>query len=112
MFGDGSYLMLNSELATSVMMGVKLVIVLLDNRGFGCITRLQKATGGARFNNLFADRVHETMPEIDFAAHARSLGAVAQKVSSLADLESELKKARGNDRSRVCVIDTDPWILT
>jgi 3D-(3,5/4)-trihydroxycyclohexane-1,2-dione acylhydrolase (decyclizing) len=112
MVGDGSYLMLNSELATSVMMGIKLTIVLLDNRGFGCITRLQKATGGARFNNLFADAVHESLPEIDFAAHAKSLGAIALKASSLADLEAELKKARGNDRSTVIVIDTDPWIST
>ncbi|MGE3876985.1 MAG: thiamine pyrophosphate-dependent enzyme, partial [Parvibaculaceae bacterium] len=112
MVGDGSYLMLNSELATSVMMGVKLTIVLLDNRGFGCITRLQKATGGARFNNLLADSVHESLPEIDFAAHARSLGAFAIKVSSLADLETELKKAKGSNRSTVIVIDTDPWIST
>src|ERR1043165_8774427 len=88
MVGDGSYLMMNSEIATAVMLGVKLTIVLLDNRGFGCITRLQKATGGARFNNLFTDAKHETLPEIDFAAHARSLGAVAEKVSSLADLEA------------------------
>ena len=48
MVGDGSYLMLNSEVATSVMLGVKLIIVLLDNRGYGCINRLQQACGGAR----------------------------------------------------------------
>ncbi len=112
MVGDGSYLMLNSEVATSVMLGVKLTIVLLDNRGFGCITRLQKATGGARFNNLFADAVHETLPEIDFAAHARSMGAIAEKVTSLADLESALAKAKDNKRTTVIVIDTDPWIST
>src|SRR4029078_4528681 len=112
MFGDGSYLMLNSELATSGMMGVKLVIVLLDNRGFGRITRLQKATGGARFNNLFADTVHETLPEIDFACHARSMGAIAEKNTSLADLESALKRAKSNTRTTVIVIDTDPWVST
>lgn len=112
MVGDGSYLMLNSEVATSVMMGVKLTIVLLDNRGYGCITRLQKATGGARFNNLLADAVHETLPEIDFAAHARSMGADAQKVNSLADLEAALRAAKGNKRTTVIVIDTDPWIST
>ena len=50
--GDGSYLMLNSEIATSVALGAKLTIVVLDNRGFGCIERLQAATGGASFNNL------------------------------------------------------------
>lgn len=112
MVGDGSYLMLNSEVATSVMMGLKLTIVLLDNRGYGCITRLQKATGGARFNNLLADSVHETLPEIDFAGHARSMGADAQKVSSLADLETALKAAKANTRTTVIVIDTDPWVST
>ncbi|HTN96931.1 MAG TPA: 3D-(3,5/4)-trihydroxycyclohexane-1,2-dione acylhydrolase (decyclizing) [Nordella sp.] len=112
MVGDGSYLMLNSEVATSVMMGLKLTIVLLDNRGYGCITRLQKATGGARFNNLLADSVHETLPDIDFAAHARSMGADAQKVTSLADLEAALKTAKTNKRTTVIVIDTDPWIST
>ncbi len=53
--GDGSYLMLNSEIATSVMLGLKLTIVVLDNGGFGCIDRLQRATGGEAFNNLLAD---------------------------------------------------------
>ncbi len=112
MVGDGSYLMLNSEVATSVMMGIKLTIVLLDNRGYGCITRLQKATGGARFNNLLADSVHETLPEIDFAGHARSMGAIAEKVNSLADLETALKAAKANKRTTVIVIDTDPWVST
>lgn len=48
MVGDGSYLMMNSELATSVMLGAKVIVVLLDNRGFGCINRLQQACGGRR----------------------------------------------------------------
>ena len=56
MVGDGSYLMMNSEIATSVMLGLKLMIVVLDNRGFGCIDRLQTATGGASFNNLLERR--------------------------------------------------------
>jgi 3D-(3,5/4)-trihydroxycyclohexane-1,2-dione acylhydrolase (decyclizing) len=72
MLGDGSYLMLNSEIATSVMLGLKLTIVLLDNRGYGCINRLQMATGGANFNNLLKDARHETLPDIDFAAHAQA----------------------------------------
>ena len=78
MVGDGSYLMLNSEIATSVMLGTKLVIVVLDNRGYGCIHRLQRAVGGEGFNNLFDDCVQGSpgMPAIDFAAHARSLGAL------------------------------------
>ena len=72
--GDGSYLMLNSEIATSIMLGLKLTIVLLDNGGFGCIDRLQRATGGAAFNNLLADC--GAAPPIDFRAHAASLGAL------------------------------------
>ena len=70
MVGDGSYLMMNSELATSVMLGLKLTIVLLDNRGYGCINRLQRATGGESFNNLLQHTDHVTLPDIDFAAHA------------------------------------------
>jgi 3D-(3,5/4)-trihydroxycyclohexane-1,2-dione acylhydrolase (decyclizing) len=112
MVGDGSYLMMNSEIATSVMLGLKLTIVVLDNRGFGCINRLQAATGGAPFNNLLADSRHETLPQIDFAAHAASLGAIARKVSSLAELETALAESRGHDGTSVVVIDTDPAIST
>ena len=106
--GDGSYLMMNSEIATSVMLGKKLIIVVLDNRGFGCINRLQQATGGAPFNNLLRDAWHETLPEVDFVAHARSLGAEAVKVKSIAELETAFKKARGAGSTQAIVIDTDP----
>ena len=112
MIGDGSYLMLNSEIATSVMLGHKINIVLLDNRGYGCINRLQMGTGGANFNNLLKDARHEVLPDIDFAAHARSLGAISEKVASIAELESALARAKQNDRTTVVVIDTDPLIST
>jgi 3D-(3,5/4)-trihydroxycyclohexane-1,2-dione acylhydrolase (decyclizing) len=112
MVGDGSYLMMNSEIATSVMLGAKLVIVVLDNRGFGCIDRLQRATGSESFNNLLAHTRHETLPAIDFAAHAASLGAAARKVSGLAELEAALKEARKVERTAVIVIDTDPVAST
>lgn len=112
MVGDGSYLMLNSELATSVMLGQKIIVVLLDNRGFGCINRLQKSTGGRPFNNLLADSRHEILPDIDFAAHARSLGAIAEKVSDIAELEQALHRARASERSHVIVIDTDADVST
>ncbi|MDM9629139.1 3D-(3,5/4)-trihydroxycyclohexane-1,2-dione acylhydrolase (decyclizing) [Rhizobium sp. S152] len=110
--GDGSYMMLNSELATSVMLGLKLNIVLLDNRGYGCINRLQMATGGANFNNLLKDAYHEVMPEIDFRAHAESMGAIAVKVASIAELEKAIADSKKNDRTSVFVIDTDPLITT
>ena len=105
MVGDGSYLMMNSEIATSVALGKKLVIVVLDNRGFGCIHRLQTLGCGLdAFNNLLTDKA----PDIDFAAHAKSLGAEAEKVSGVAELEQALKRARAAKRSYVVVIDTDP----
>ncbi len=112
MVGDGSYLMLNSEIATSVMLGLKLTIVLLDNRGFGCINRLQMATGSQSFNNLLKDSRHETLPEIDFVQHAASMGAIATKASSIAELETALAQAKANTRTTVVIIDTDPLIST
>jgi 3D-(3,5/4)-trihydroxycyclohexane-1,2-dione acylhydrolase (decyclizing) len=112
MVGDGSYLMLNSEIATSVMLGRKLTVTVLDNRGFGCINRLQQGTGGAPFNNLLADSNHETLPQIDFAAHAASLGARSEKVAGIAGLEAALVRARASDRTYVIVIDTDAMIST
>ena len=112
MVGDGSYMMLNSEIATSVMLGQKITIVLLDNHGFGCINRLQMATGGANFNNLWQDCRQELPPSIDFRAHAESMGAIAIKASSIGELESALEAAKGNDRTTVVVIDTHPLITT
>jgi 3D-(3,5/4)-trihydroxycyclohexane-1,2-dione acylhydrolase (decyclizing) len=112
MLGDGSYLMLNSEIATSVMLGLKLIIVVLDNRGFGCINRLQKATGGENFNNLLAESAHQELPQVDFAAHAASLGAEAVQVASLADLEAALQRARAAAHTSVIVIETDPVAST
>lgn len=109
MVGDGSYLMLNSEIATSVMLGHKLIIVVLDNRGYGCIHRLQQACGGAPFNNMFEDCVHgaDGVPELDFAAHARALGAEAEHVTSIAELEQALQRARAARRTYLIAIDTD-----
>ena len=106
--GDGSYLMLNAELATAVMMGTRMTLIITDNRGFGCINRLQAGTGGAAFNNLFVDSRHEVLPEIDFVAHAASMGARAQKAGSIAELESMAAEAIGRDGVDVIVIDTDP----
>lgn len=110
--GDGSYLMMNSEIATSVVLGLKLTIVVLDNSGFGCINRLQRATGGESFNNLLRDTMHEALPQIDFAAHAKSLGAMAEHVVNIAALEQALQRARSAARTVVMVIDTDPMATT
>lgn len=113
MVGDGSYLMLNSELHTSVMLGRKLVVTVLDNRGYGCINRLQQACGGAPFNNLIADVDHRADDAwVDFAAHARSLGARAEAVDGIAGLEAALERAKASDRTCVVVIRTDPGPTT
>jgi 3D-(3,5/4)-trihydroxycyclohexane-1,2-dione acylhydrolase (decyclizing) len=112
MLGDGSYMMANSELATAVMMGIKLTVVITDNRGFGCINRLQRGTGGAEFNNLLDTAHHVTPSNIDFAAHAASMGAAAVHVSSVQELEAALQRARDAEGVFVVVIDTDPYPST
>jgi 3D-(3,5/4)-trihydroxycyclohexane-1,2-dione acylhydrolase (decyclizing) len=108
MVGDGSYLMMNSEIATSVMLGLKLTIVVLDNRGFGCINRLQQGDRRREsFNNLLDDCVHAGM---DVAAIStsqrmpRAIGAHAEKVRTIAELEQALyARAKKADRTSVIV---------
>ncbi len=112
MVGDGSYLMMNSEIATSVSLGRKLIVVVLDNRGFGCIDRLQNACGGASFNNLFDVGTAGEEPHIDFAGHAAALGALSEKVAGIGELEMALERARAAERTYVIVIDTDPKVAT
>ena len=103
MVGDGSYLMMNSEIATSVMLDKKLIIVVLDNRGYGCINRLQQACGNASFNNMLPD----SAPAIDFALHAQSLGAMSEHVGSIAELEQAMLRARAAPRTYLICINTD-----
>jgi len=93
-----------------VMLGRKLIVVVLDNRGYGCINRLQQAVGGEPFNNLFADcaQAGPGAPDIDYAAHAKSLGALAEHVRTIPELEAALARARAADRTYVVAIDTDP----
>ena len=106
--GDGSYMMMNSELSTAVMMGISTTLIVTDNRGFGCINRLQQSTGSKPFNNLFVDSFHTTLPEIDYVSHARSLGANSEKANSLDELETLVKKFINYKGVSVIVIDTDP----
>lgn len=110
MVGDGSYMMLNAEIATAVMLGLKLIIVVLDNRGYGCINRLQQSCGGAPFNNMYEDCLQgeQGAPDIDFAAHARAMGAEAEHVDDLAALGAALLRARAAQRTYLISIDTDP----
>ena len=108
MVGDGSYMMMNSEIATSVMLGQKLIVIVLDNRGYGCIQRLQLATGSPRFNNMLDDCVPEggAPSRIDFAMHARSMGAHAVHVANVTELKAAMVTARAATHTQVLVIDT------
>lgn len=108
MVGDGSYMMANSELATAVMMGIPFTVVLTDNRGYGCINRLQQGCGGAPFNNMLDDSYHVNPAHIDFVAHAGSMGAITRKVGSVAELEAAMAEAKTASLPTVILIETDP----
>jgi 3D-(3,5/4)-trihydroxycyclohexane-1,2-dione acylhydrolase (decyclizing) len=106
--GDGSYLMLNSDLYSTVLTGQKVIVVVCDNGGYAVIDRLQTGMGGASFNNLLRDcRVAEQVT-VDFVAHAASMGAIAERVSSIDALEEALGRARASTRTHVIVLETDP----
>jgi 3D-(3,5/4)-trihydroxycyclohexane-1,2-dione acylhydrolase (decyclizing) len=110
--GDGSYLMANSDLYSSVLSGHKMIVVVCDNGGFAVIERLQLAQGGASFNNMIGAVRGPGPVTVDFAAHAASLGCVTETVSDLAGLGSALARARQAERTAVVVIATDPRAWT
>jgi 3D-(3,5/4)-trihydroxycyclohexane-1,2-dione acylhydrolase (decyclizing) len=115
MVGDGSYLMMNSEIASAVTLGCKLILVVLDNRGYGCINRLQQECGSAPFNNLLKDVCGSedgVVHAVDFAKHAESLGAVSEKVTGVGQLNAALARARASRQTYAIVIDTDPAATT
>jgi 3D-(3,5/4)-trihydroxycyclohexane-1,2-dione acylhydrolase (decyclizing) len=105
--GDGSYLMLNSELYSSVLSGHKLVVVLCDNGGFAVIDRLQTGQGGRSFNNML-DGIGAEPLRVDWAAHAQALGCRAEAVGSITDLEDAFARARDADRTTVIAVRTAP----
>jgi 3D-(3,5/4)-trihydroxycyclohexane-1,2-dione acylhydrolase (decyclizing) len=106
--GDGSYLMLNSDLYSSVLSGRKLIVVVCDNGGYAVIERLQVAQGGAPFNNMWETSRVARQVRVDFAAHARALGCAAESVSTIAELESALERARVAERTSVVVVPVEP----
>lgn len=112
MIGDGTYMMMNSDIYSSVLSGHKFILLVCDNGGYAVINRLQNAKGGASFNNLLKDcRVLEPF-HVDFVAHAQSMGALARKVASLDELEEAINWAKGNDRTTVISIATHPFDWT
>lgn len=115
MVGDGSYMMMNSDIHSSVIAGHKMIVVVCDNGGFGVINRLQAGMGGAGFNNLLKDsRVVDpaNVRHVDFAKHAEAMGAEARHVQSLADLEDALAWAQTTDRTTVISIESDAYAWT
>ena len=105
--GDGSYLMLNSELYSTVLAGHKLVVVLCDNGGYAVIHRLQVDQGGAAYGNMLED-VRQGYTPVDWVAHAQSLGCVAEEVADVSTLEEAFGRARAADRTTVLVVRTAP----
>ena len=112
MLGDGTYLMMNSDIYSAVLTGDRMIVVVCDNGGFAVINRLQQFKGVPGFNNLLKDcRIAnpENPPHVDFAKHAEAMGAAARHVESLADLEEALKWAQGNDGPTVISIVSDAY---
>lgn len=104
MIGDGSYLMMNSDIYSTVLTGHKLIIVVMDNGGFAVINRLQNAKGSKSFNNLIADCRIDELVNVDFEQHAASMGAYAETVHSLGELEQAFARAKKADRTSVIVV--------
>ncbi|MGG2198509.1 MULTISPECIES: 3D-(3,5/4)-trihydroxycyclohexane-1,2-dione acylhydrolase (decyclizing) [Paenibacillus] len=116
--GDGSYLMLHSELVTSLQEGRKITVLLFDNHGFQCIHNLQRGHGSDGFGNEFRYRSNETgrltggyLP-IDFTAHARSLGAKAYKATTPEELKDALLRAKGETVTTLIEIPVVPGTNT
>jgi len=108
--GDGSYLMLNSDIYSSVLTNKKLIILVLDNGGFAVINKLQNNTGNESFNNLISDAPTVDDPfAVDFEAHAASMGAHAETVANAAELVDAFKRAKAATKTSVIVMKVDPY---
>ena len=110
--GDGSYLMMNSDIYSTVLTGQKVIFMVCDNGGYAVINRLQVNTGGAEFNNLLSTTRHERYFQVDFVKHAESMGAIAERVESVADLDAAFARAKAADRSYVIVVPVDQYTWT
>lgn len=108
--GDGSYMMMNSDIYSSVLSGKKLIIIVCDNGGFAVINKLQNNTGNVSFNNLIADCNIEGEPfAVDFEAHARSMGAVAETIDSMASFDDAFARAKASDKTYVICMQVDAY---
>jgi 3D-(3,5/4)-trihydroxycyclohexane-1,2-dione acylhydrolase (decyclizing) len=116
MVGDGSYLMMASELVTAVQEGVKLVVVLVQNHGFASIGALSESLGAQRFGTRYRYRNPDTgaldgdVLPVDLAANAASLGVEVLRAGTIAELEAALREARAAPRTTVVHVETDPLV--
>jgi 3D-(3,5/4)-trihydroxycyclohexane-1,2-dione acylhydrolase (decyclizing) len=113
MVGDGSWLMMSSEIVTALQEGVKLTVVLIDNGGYGSIGGLSESVGSGGFGTRYRFRGadgHLSGPplRVDFAANAASLGVHLLRAKTITDLKGALIEARGQTRTSVIVVETDP----
>ncbi len=108
--GDGSYLLMNSDIYSSVLTQKKLIILVLDNGGFAVINKLQNNTGQDSFNNLIADCPTVTDPFlVDFAAHAAAMGALTETAATPAELAAAFQRAKAAPKTTVIVMQVDPY---
>ncbi|MEM9473797.1 MAG: 3D-(3,5/4)-trihydroxycyclohexane-1,2-dione acylhydrolase (decyclizing) [Pseudomonadota bacterium] len=108
--GDGSYLLMNSDIYSSVLTQKKMIILVLDNGGFAVINKLQNNTGNESFNNLIEDC--PTVPDafaVDFVAHAASMGASAEYAANASELSEAFKRAKAVDKTSVIVMHVDAY---
>ncbi len=107
--GDGSYLLNNTDIYSSVITKNKLIIIVCDNGGFAVINRLQLFKGGKEYNNLLNSSNTPGLVDVDFAKHAESMGAKSEHVNSISDLEAAFKRAKASDVTYVISIKTHAY---
>lgn len=113
--GDGTYMMMPSEIVTAAQEGIKIIVVLVDNGGFASIGNLSRSLGtqgfGTRYRHRGAGGQLDGEPlHVDFAANARSLGAHAIKATTIDEFRQALVEARNSDRVTVVVVEADPSV--
>lgn len=116
MVGDGSYLMMATELVTAVQEGIKIIPVLVQNHGFASIGRLSESVGSQRFGTAYRyrndnGRLDGDKLPVDLAANAASLGADVIRVATAAEFTDAVKVAKASDRTTVIHVETDPMIF-
>jgi 3D-(3,5/4)-trihydroxycyclohexane-1,2-dione acylhydrolase (decyclizing) len=112
LIGDGTYMMMNSDVYSTVLSGHKMILIVCDNGGYAVINRLQNAKGTPGFNNLIKDCKVKEPFSVDFAKHAEAMGALTRNVESLADLGAAVEWAKSTDRTTVLTIVSDAFTWT